>query len=140
MRNDESTTRSKIDPQVIQKRMEELRRNLDKDVEEIAEGIQEWSEWRSYVRAHPWVCTGLAFAAGYFLVPKSLLKRKSNGAIHAKQEIPSETNHSQVKPQTSSMVLGFIGNLAMRVALSYAEQRINAALSSKSPPTKADES
>ena len=53
----------------IRKRMEEVRCDLDQDVQGIVEGARDMRDWRSYVRTYPWVCAGAALAVGYLLVP-----------------------------------------------------------------------
>ena len=59
--------------QAIRQRMEEVRCDLDEDVQEIVEGARDMGEWRSYVRTYPWVCLGAALAVGYLIVPRRLL-------------------------------------------------------------------
>ena len=54
----------------IRQRMEEVRCDLDQDVQEIVEGARDLRDWRSYVRTYPWVCVGAALAVGYLLVPR----------------------------------------------------------------------
>ena len=54
----------------IRQRMEEVRCDLDQDVQGIVEGARDMRDWRSYVRSYPWVCVGAAVAVGYLLVPR----------------------------------------------------------------------
>jgi len=51
----------------IQKRMKEVRRELGND---LATSARDITNWRSYVRASPWICLGAAVAIGYLVVPK----------------------------------------------------------------------
>ena len=54
----------------IRHRMEEVRCELDQDVQGIVERARDLRDWRSYVRSYPWVCVGAAVAVGYLLVPR----------------------------------------------------------------------
>jgi hypothetical protein len=53
----------------IQRQMREVRAELRDDVKELMTSAQEMRDWTRYVRAYPWLCVGLAAAAGYVLVP-----------------------------------------------------------------------
>ena len=55
--------------EAIRQRMEEVRCDLDEDVQEIVEGARDMGDWRSYVRTYPWICLGAALAVGYLIVP-----------------------------------------------------------------------
>jgi ElaB/YqjD/DUF883 family membrane-anchored ribosome-binding protein len=48
--------------------MEEVRRNLDENVQGTVEGVRELSDWRFYIQTYPWVGLGAAFAAGYVIM------------------------------------------------------------------------
>ncbi|TVS12777.1 MAG: hypothetical protein EA424_22280 [Planctomycetaceae bacterium] len=56
----------------IQRRMNELRGQLDNDVEEVVDSAKELTDWRTYVRRYPWACVGLAAVIGYLVVPSRL--------------------------------------------------------------------
>jgi hypothetical protein len=114
-----------VETQAILQRMNEVRCDLDEDVQEIVEGARVMGKWRYYVRTYPWVCLGAALAAGYLIVPR----RQS--AIRPDPQTPPElANHSPfVAAQASStgntrgMLLAFAGNLVLRGLTSYALQQ-----------------
>ena len=113
-----------VDTQVILERMAEVRYDLDVDVQEIVEGARDLSQWRSYVRAHPWWCLGGALALGYLVVP-----RRNQAAVAAPQQSPPLASRSwpatPISPllgQAGGMLLAFVGNLAMRAVSTYASQ------------------
>jgi hypothetical protein len=121
--------------EAIRQRMEEVRCDLDEDVQEIVEGARDMGKWRSYVKAYPWVFMGAAFAVGYLIVPRRLLGTQPN----AKQ--PPESAHPSVLPPSSPMagmrskLLAFVGTLVLRGVASYFEQQAGkffATLSAKS--------
>jgi hypothetical protein len=53
----------------IQSQMRQVRRELGEDVQEIVDNARILADWKHYVRTYPWICVGVALAAGYFIVP-----------------------------------------------------------------------
>ena len=122
----------------IQFKMLEVRRDLDGDVQEIAEGVRDLVEWRTYVRKYPWVFLGGAFLLGYVIVPRS-----------RNQEAPSPTARAQSlangepfmpsslkrEHRVLDAVLPFVGNLLMRGVSNFVgiqTERILASIAEKS--------
>lgn len=110
----------------IRQRMEEVRCELDEDVQEIVEGARGMGKWRWYVRTYPWICLGAAVAIGYLIVP-----RRPRG-VHPQTRTQAElANQSRLPatppaPPTSGardMLLTLVGNLVMRGIASYVEQQ-----------------
>ena len=111
--------------EAIRQRMEEVRCDLDEDVQEIVEGARVMSEWRYYVRTYPWACLGAALAVGYVIVP-----RRPFG-MQADAQTPAELNQSRMravsdlpaKGTARGILLAFVGNLVMRGVSSYVGQQ-----------------
>jgi hypothetical protein len=57
-------------PEQIQRRMEAVRCDLARDVDDVVRSAGRLVDWREYVRRYPWACLGAAAAVGYLLVPK----------------------------------------------------------------------
>ena len=53
----------------IQRQMREVRAELRDDVKDLMTSAHNMGDWTRYVRAYPWLCVGLAAAAGFVLVP-----------------------------------------------------------------------
>ena len=50
--------------------MARIRHDLHEDVTGVVGGANEVMDWRSHLRAHPWLAGGAALVVGYLLVPK----------------------------------------------------------------------
>jgi len=112
---------------LIQQQMKEVRDDLDKDVQEIVEGVRELSDWRSYVRAYPWVCLGAAFAVGYLIVPRRRVQSPPDIKLLteiANQSRPRETSREASTGSVREMAFTFVGNLVLRGISSYVGQQV----------------
>ena len=54
----------------IRRKMALIRHDLHQDVRGVVEGAEAATDWRRYIRSYPWAGVGIAFAVGYFLVPR----------------------------------------------------------------------
>ena len=112
----------------IRQRMEEVRCELDEDVQVIVEGARDMGKWRYYVRTYPWVFLGAATAAGYLIVPRQDFGRPPDApalAESANQSPLLATSHLLPQGNSRSTLLAFAGNLVLRGVLSYALQQAN---------------
>jgi hypothetical protein len=83
----------------IEEEMRQVRAELREDVREIVTSAQIMGEWQYYVGRYPWLCVGLAAAAGFFIVParpilvhpdaKALLELAKANKLEIKMESPS---------------------------------------------------
>jgi len=110
---------------VIRQRMEEVRCELDEDVQVIVEGARDMGEWRHYVRNYPWMFPGGAVAAGYLIVPRRAHGRQSDAQTIVELANQSRLLAASSAPQDSAgrTLLKLVGNLVMRSVLSYAGQQ-----------------
>ncbi len=60
------------DAESLQREMARVRDVLVDEVEGIVTNARELSDWRYYVRRHPWACVGAAAAVGFLAVPRRL--------------------------------------------------------------------
>lgn len=102
----------------IQRQMRQVRRELGEDVDEIVENARILTDWKHYVRTYPWVCLGVAAAAGFILVPsRTHIVRpdaKELAAWAKSQKLVIEPA-SQAKPRTS--IVGTLGSMAANALL-----------------------
>ena len=110
----------------IRQRMEEVRNDLDQDVQEIVEDARDLRDWRAYVRSYPWACVSVALAVGYLIVPprprvsqptaEMLAELAKQSRLAAMTDLPTKANRS-------GRVLAFVGDLALRGVASYVGQQ-----------------
>lgn len=50
--------------------MQQIRCDIDQDVEDVSASAHSMVDWKHYVKAYPWVCLGTAAALGFLIVPK----------------------------------------------------------------------
>ena len=50
--------------------MQQLRCEIDGDMEDMAASARSMVDWKHYVKTYPWVCLGAAVALGFLIVPK----------------------------------------------------------------------
>jgi hypothetical protein len=123
----------------IRQRMEEVRCELDEDVQEFVEDARGMGQWRYYVRTYPWVCVGAAVAAGYFVVPRRPVGIQVDAPASpgmANQSRLLATSHVSAAGDARGMLLRFLGNLVMRGVSLYIEQqagKLFAPAAAKSP-------
>jgi hypothetical protein len=114
-----------LERSAIRQRMEEVRSDLDQDVQEIVEGARDLRDWRTYVRSYPWACVSAALAVGYLIVPRRsrlsqptaemLAELAKQSRLAAMADLPTKSNGGRV--------LAFVGSLALRGVASYVSQQ-----------------
>ena len=109
----------------IRQRMQEVRRDLDEDVQEIVEGARDMCQWRTYVRSYPWICLGTALAIGYWIVPRRLSRMQPDAQTLA--QMANQSGFLPASPAKSAardIVRALVGNLVIRGVSSFVEQQV----------------
>jgi hypothetical protein len=57
------------DVERIRQQMQHVRQDMGEGVQEVVHGARQLSDWKYYVRKHPWACVGSAFALGFLATP-----------------------------------------------------------------------
>jgi len=110
----------------ILRRMEEVRCDVDEDVQEIVEGARDMGKWRYYVRTYPWICSGAALAVGYLIVPRRAFAMQPEALRPDESAMPIRllvTPNSPPKGNARGILLPFVGNLVMRGVAAYVGQQ-----------------
>lgn len=133
------------DADEIRRQMAAIRRAMHEDVKEVVATAEAAADWRRYLVTYPWASIGVAFAVGYFIVPKR--HHRTADALAATQADLSkvremveatgkkvvETAKAQTDPPERrkgliAAALGMLAPLALRTvqgyALKYLEQWI----------------
>ena len=120
MLNDSPTTLA------IRQRMDQVRCDLDEDVQGIVEGAREMGQWRHYLKNYPWIGAGLALAAGYLIVPRravGMLRSSDTLAQLASQGSTLASSHLLAKGSVGGRLLELAADLALRGVSRYVAQR-----------------
>ncbi len=116
----------------IRHQMATIRRELHEDVQEVVASAEAVTDWRRYLRMHPWAALGVAFAAGYIIVPKRRRSIPRNIATQADvariREVVEESGE-QAKAKTKeksllSTLFGMVAPVIVRVGQGYAAQSL----------------
>ena len=75
--------------------MQQLRCEIDGDMEDMAASARTMVDWKHYVKTYPWVCLGAAAALGFLIVPKR--SRAIRPDVATLTEL-AKTGHLVVKP------------------------------------------
>jgi hypothetical protein len=68
----------------VRARMRGIRRDIDRDLEDVSASAHSMVDWKHYVKTYPWACLATAAVLGFLLVPKR------SAATNADAATPSE--------------------------------------------------
>ena len=108
----------------VRARMQQLRCEIDEDMEDMAASARTMVDWKHYVKTYPWVCLGAAVALGFLIVPKR--SREIRPDVATLTEL-ARTGHLVIKPVAATdgvigAVLATVANIAVRKATAYLGQ------------------
>ena len=124
----------------IQRKMQDIRCELDRDVDQVRQSASQLTDWRYYIRNYPWVCLGAAAAIGYILVPRKLYVQKPDVKTLEKlardQKLVIESNPSQQqKKGIVRSAAGLVGSLALRAATAHLMGKLAAGYGQEGAPS-----
>lgn len=113
----------------IRQRMQQVRRDLGEDMDDIRDSTRTMMDWRSYLKRYPWICLGAALAAGFVIVPKrvELISPDLDALLELakRNKLVVKTNpKAQARSGLSGTVLTFLGNAVVRAGIAYAGQHL----------------
>jgi hypothetical protein len=114
--------------------MEQIRCDLADDVSHLSDDAKTLTDYRYYVRQHPWLSVAVVAAAGFVLIPR---KTKQVAPDHAVLEELLKKNQLVVQTKSeANQKRGLIATgislaaaAALRAAMGYAQQKAMAGLS-----------
>lgn len=113
----------------IQRTMQVIRRELDHDFDQVKQSATQLTDWRYYIRNHPWACVGLAAAIGYVVVPRKLhvqspdLKTLEKFARKNHLVIENKSDQNE-KPGVVRTAVTFLSGLALRAVTAQLVQKL----------------
>ncbi len=117
------------DAERIRQQMQNVRQDMGAGVHDVVQGARQLSDWRYYVRKHPWACVGSAFAIGFLATParKKLVSGNVDVAALLQQlkgNAAAEGGMSGLLPGgITGRVLAFVGPLILQNAAALIAQR-----------------
>lgn len=96
----------------VRARMQRIRCEIDRDVEDMAASARSMVDWKHYVKTYPWVCLGTAAALGFLIVPKRSTAIRPDLVILTEL---ARTGHLAVKPAPGA-IRGLVDALLATVA------------------------
>lgn len=113
----------RIEADDLRRQMAEIRSQLHQDMREVVNVATIATDWRSYLRGRPWLAIGLAFSAGFLLVPRrsrptTLVVPPS--AVDVRNLQPAVQAEKPGRLPLMRWFLGAVGPIAVRAAQSYA--------------------
>jgi hypothetical protein len=125
-------TMNSTDTEDIQRRMAQIRHEMHEDVRGAVQGAQSLTDWRSAVKSRPWLSVGIAFVAGYLVVPR---RRTTLAPVvtvaglspgHA-VAVPDSATVSGTRGRTRNtlgIVFSLVAPVLVRAAQSYVAQHL----------------
>jgi len=114
----------------IRRKMHHVRQDMGDDLKGIVLGARQLSDWRYYVKQHPWACLGAAFALGFVLMPG-----KRPPASAEVEQLLAQLRQSTKKARAlgggsfSSSLLGRLVNMAAPIAVRSATSFLSSQMS-----------
>jgi hypothetical protein len=77
----------------VRARMRGIRRDIDRDLEDVSASAHSMVDWKHYVKTYPWACLGTAAVLGFLVVPKRYAATAADAAAPSE---PAKNGHPVV--------------------------------------------
>ncbi len=112
----------------ICREMNDVRWQMNNDVDGLVESVKTLGDWKYYVARHPWLCLAGAAAIGFAVVPKR--PKKVYLGAGAMEELAKQDGKIRVelqqqagaKRKATSGLMSFVANAVIRTGMSYLGQ------------------
>ena len=120
---------SNSESDAIRRQMASIRRELDEDVGAVVEQAKELTDWRNFVKRHPFLSVTAVAAIGYLVVPQRL--NVISPSAEALEKL-AKKNRLVVKPKTddrrqasvASPIVNLVVGAIFRSALTMAGEQV----------------
>lgn len=113
----------------IRRQMQNVRQEMGHEVHAVVERAKELSDWRYYVRQHPWICAGSALALGFLAMPS---RRKQSLGPDVQRLISQLNKHGLTVAASKAapggllaQALAMAGPIVLRNAASLLTRRLS---------------
>lgn len=119
----------------LRQQMEQIRCELAGSVSHLSDDAKTLTDYRYYVRQHPWMTLGVAAVAGFLLIPRKTKQVVPDAALLQdllkKNELVVQTK-SEVNQKRGLIATGasLLAAAAMKAAMNYAQQKAMERISS----------
>lgn len=120
--------------EAVRARMQQLRCEIDGDMDDMAASARTMVDWKHYVKTYPWVCLGAAVALGFLIVPKRSMVIRPDLATMTEL---ARSGHLVVKPAPAARhglinaLLATAANIAVRQATEWLGHRAERVLETR---------
>lgn len=113
----------------VRERMDDIRRSLKPEVDQIVTRARELTDWRYYVRSHPWGTLATAVALGYLAVPRRVEQIRPDvetleSLAKRNKLVVEPESHVQKPPGFAESLVHLAGGMLLRAGLAYAGQQV----------------
>jgi hypothetical protein len=135
------------DAERIRRQMQDVRQDMGAEVVDLVRGARQLTDWRHYVRQHPWACVGGAFALGFLVSPARKKLLAANIDVDAlvaqlkSKGLAAATGAAPLYPGgTLGKLLAVAGPIVARNVANLVAQRLAAAAAAHHDPVDAQSS
>lgn len=112
----------------VRQRMQEVRRNLKPEVDNIFSSARELTDWQYYVKRFPWASLACASALGYLIVPRKLqiVRPDAKTVEHLARSNRLVVEHKPKgteRPGLIGSALQLTSNMILRAGIAYLGQQ-----------------
>jgi hypothetical protein len=100
------------DAERIRQQMQHVRQEMGAGMQDVVHGARQLSDWKYYVRRHPWACVGSAFALGFLATPAR--RKLFQGNVDVAKIVEQLKRHGVDTGSLGAGLAGGSGSLASR--------------------------
>ncbi|MGE0609711.1 MAG: hypothetical protein AB7O62_21655 [Pirellulales bacterium] len=111
--------------------MQQVRADMHHEVQHLVAHAKTLTDWRHYVKSHPWICVGAAAAVGFLAVPsrKKVIQLDASGVRELGQNqqlvVRVAGNSQPARPSLLGVVAGMAARAAMNGGLALLSQQLS---------------
>lgn len=119
------------DADSLQRRMKEVRHDLEDDFQGMTDRVREFGLWSSYVKKYPWVTFGAVALLGYVVIPRKPRQRTAASSIPARTNQVDRlaiNSNAQPRQEIYDVAIRFVGGAILQGLSSYIGNKVGSVL------------